>query len=68
MKSRRPPLYHGTVSERPPQQQRRAELAEIERFAQQRGISRVPEGERDERLGMAGSIWHNPVRGGKAWK
>jgi hypothetical protein len=69
MPSRRLPAFqHGTQSIRLPQQQRRAELAEIERFARERGIDKVPEAERDDRLGMAGSIWHNPLRGGRAWK
>jgi hypothetical protein len=68
VKSRLPPLYHGTISPRLPQPRRRAELAEIERFARERGIDKVPDAERDERLAMNGSVWHSPLRGGRMWK
>jgi hypothetical protein len=59
------PLHHGTQSIRPLPPQRRAEMAEIERFARERGINKAPEAERDDRLAMRGTAWHNPVRGGR---
>jgi hypothetical protein len=67
VKSRRP-LHHGTVSPRVAQPQRRAELADIERFAQERGVNKVPEAERDERLAAAGAVWHSSARGFRVGK